>query len=100
VWLEFESPIDLKIYKTVYADRVPNEMIHVKSYIIDNHYCLGSVNLTNKGLWDNIESLVVFNSKNVVNKGSDEFLTLFKHPMLEEKGLEELGLAGYFKHPF
>lgn len=97
VWLQFQSPIGLKIYKTVYSDGVPNEMMHIKSYIADDNYCLGSVNLTNKGLWDNIESLVIFNSESIVKKGADEFLNMLQHPLLKEKSMDELGLSQYFK---
>ena len=45
-----------------------NYFLHSKLYIVDNHAYITSANLTQSGLWKNIESLVSIEDKNAVEE--------------------------------
>lgn len=45
-----------------------NYFLHSKIYIVDNHAYITSANLTQSGLWKNIESLVSIEDKNAVEE--------------------------------
>ena len=95
---EYNSPFPLKVRKTIYSDHCPNDFIHSKIYLIDNSGAIGSVNLTEAGLWNNVETFVKLKNKEVVAALEKEFEKLFKHPLLSEKNLQELGEHIYQTH--
>ncbi|MCK5333153.1 MAG: phosphatidylserine/phosphatidylglycerophosphate/cardiolipin synthase family protein [Candidatus Aenigmarchaeota archaeon] len=95
---EYNSPFPLKVCKTIYSDHCPNDFIHSKIYLIDNSGAVGSANLTEAGLWNNVETFVTLKNKEVVVALEKEFEMLFKHPLLSEKNLQELGEHIYQTH--
>lgn len=88
---EYYSPFELKVCKTIYSDNTSNDFIHAKIYLIDRNGALGSVNMTNAGLWKNIESFIRIKNKDAVLALEKEFNSIKKHPYLSEKNLYELG---------
>ncbi|MBA7501440.1 Cardiolipin synthase A [subsurface metagenome] len=63
---------------------------HAKIYIVDDIGVIGSVNLTWKGLWYNIEVLVVIKDKKAVEKLIEKFHNIKEHPLMKKRGIEEL----------
>lgn len=63
---------------------------HAKIYIMDDIGAIGSVNLTWKGLWQNVEVLVVMKDKKAVEKLIETFCSIKEHPLVRKIEIEEL----------
>ena len=92
----YKAKIKLKICKTQYADHNRNDFIHSKIFIIDDICAIGSVNLTDAGMFKNYETLVIFKSKKILEKIKGEFNLVWSNPLLDEKNIQEVGDL-YFK---
>jgi len=70
---------------------------HAKIYIIDDAGAVGSVNLTWKGLWHNVEVLVIMKDEKDVEKLVGTFHSIKEHPLVRKIEIDEL--ANYLFTP-
>jgi len=84
---------------------VKHEFIHAKIYAVDGYAVMGSANLTEKGLWENVEHLVIFEGEEEAEQVVKDFEILYNlHRSRPEEIREEIGriklvgkLASIFK---
>lgn len=59
-------------------------ILHAKIYIIDGRYAIcGSVNLTDSGMNNNVEFLMLFDEINIVKKIEEDFMKLWNELKIE-----------------
>lgn len=70
---------------------IKEEYLHVKMYVFDDKAAIvGSANFTYRGLWENIEHIVLFNKPEDVEQIKKDFLTLWKLYTEEKQVVEEV----------
>ena len=58
---------------------IREQYLHVKLYVFDDKFAVvGSANLTESGMWNNIEHIVIFNNPEEVQAIKSDFLKLWK----------------------
>lgn len=60
------------------------QLTHSKIYILDNISATGSVNLTNQGMWRNIETITVIKDKEITNEIEKVFNNMENNPLLKK----------------
>jgi phosphatidylserine/phosphatidylglycerophosphate/cardiolipin synthase-like enzyme len=63
---------------------------HSKIYISDDISVTGSANLTESGLWNNIETVVVIRDKEITEEISKVFLNMEQNPLMKRVTLESM----------
>ena len=78
---------------------IAEKFVHAKMYIADGKYAVtGSANLTESGLWRNIEHIIIINNPNDVEKLEDDFQHLWEYYEAKEIVEESSGiLKGLWK---
>ncbi len=66
------------------------EQLHSKIYIIDNVAVVGSANLTESGLFRNIEFVAVIRDPDMVKEIEEVFKEIVEHPVWEKRNVEEI----------
>ncbi len=84
ICFEAKPKIDLYIF-----DR-KKEFTHSKIYILDNVSAVGSANLTENGLWRNIETIVIIKDKEITEEIRSIFNNIKENPFLKRIELESL----------
>lgn len=75
-----KTPIEFKVVKPRFG------ILHAKLYVIDGkHAICGSVNLTDSGMNDNIEFLMLFNEVSVVKEMKEDFMKIWNELKIEDR---------------
>ncbi len=67
-----------------------DEQLHSKIYIIDDVAIIGSANLTESGLFRNIEFVAVIRNPELIKEIEDLFEEIVEHPIWEKREIEEV----------
>lgn len=84
-------------YKELFSFKIPmivydknSDFTHSKLYILDKVAVIASANFTESGFWKNIEEIVIFNDKKIVEELNNAFEKIKANELLQPISAEEV----------